>query len=780
MKLAIRNEGFEYSLPENRVPFKIKTNAKMFDILSSGIYSDKIRAVIRELSCNAYDAHIEAGKREVKFTVNLPTRLDPIFSVEDEGTGIDPEKIGDIFWTYGESSKNESNDQIGALGLGSKSPFAYTRSSFVVKNRYNGTEYTYVCFINENGIPDGSMLNQEITEKPSGVTVEFAVRSEDIQQFHLKAGEVFKYWDTRYIPIFNCQLTIPKPDKKIEGQGWYMQGIGADPIVAVQGNIAYPVDDYILPEEFKLFTNFNLVLNFEIGELEFSSSRESLQYTKGTVTNLISKLQFVKRELIDSINQIRYTSETQLEFAVRFNKTFNKIRQSGQINSVIFSKNLYKFLEIADEVEFDGVKYNTSDLCNGFVKSKSAGYQPIGLYDYLNKTNQLSNTTLIVLEHSSIAEDWKYKRKLNNFTENCLVEHIIYFTDGLTFYVNDVGVSGRRRYKALYDKLKSDIGSANINRNKFVDIDSNTITVEGAIELLKVTLQRCGLDGANVIKLSNSPDYRVKTVRGKREVEYVKKLKVISYLKQIGTNPENEYNFNCGSVDFKCNKLYKRYEFKQVKLSELKSEIIVPYVLFSKSLRYRDAENDTTSIVNNNNLTSVSIQILCKELFESGDGVNKFVIYVFNEREVASMKSKGVNLVSLKALLQERIEKLDKEEGFVKEAESIYPIFTDRIFSILHDSGHQNIFDSLSDSSAFKSMFKSHSKFRDDENIKLKLVKTWIYKSIKCKNEAIINNGSGITDTYPMLELIDIHGLRNLNAKEVNILLNYIKSIDIS
>ena len=41
--------------------FRIRNSAKAFGILSSGLYANKIRAVIREISCNAVDSHVAAG-----------------------------------------------------------------------------------------------------------------------------------------------------------------------------------------------------------------------------------------------------------------------------------------------------------------------------------------------------------------------------------------------------------------------------------------------------------------------------------------------------------------------------------------------------------------------------------------------------------------------------------------------------------------------------------------------------------------------------------------------
>src|ERR1035437_9801375 len=188
MILHTDNQGFEGSLPTNRIAMKIKSSAKMFGILSDGIYKDKILAVVREYVCNAYDAHVTVGKQDVPFTVRLPNYLDSTFAVIDEGTGVDPAMIGEIFWTYGESSKTNDVNTIGALGLGSKSAFAYTKSSFVVKNRYQGVEYTYFCFINENGEPEGSLVGEAASDEATGITVEFAIRPADCSAFYARFG----------------------------------------------------------------------------------------------------------------------------------------------------------------------------------------------------------------------------------------------------------------------------------------------------------------------------------------------------------------------------------------------------------------------------------------------------------------------------------------------------------------------------------------------------------------------------------------------------------------
>ena len=128
--------------------FVIKASPLAFAIMSSNLYSDKIKAIVRELSCNARDAHVAAGKEDVPFDIHLPTYADPTFYIKDYGTGLSKEQIaGDhdehgnfvpgLYQTFFDAPKDKTNDMIGCLGLGSKTPFAYARQ-FTVESRYNG------------------------------------------------------------------------------------------------------------------------------------------------------------------------------------------------------------------------------------------------------------------------------------------------------------------------------------------------------------------------------------------------------------------------------------------------------------------------------------------------------------------------------------------------------------------------------------------------------------------------------------------------------------------
>ena len=170
--------------------FKIKESAKAFRILSSSLYSNKIRAIVRELTCNALDSHVEAGNRE-PYVVHLPTYMEPTFSVQDFGVGLTHDRVMALYSTYFESTKTESNDFVGALGLGSKSPFSYT-DNFVVIASKDGETNTYSAFINDAGVPSIVRLGTEQTGAPNGVTVQMAVQSIDFETFKRELYDVVR------------------------------------------------------------------------------------------------------------------------------------------------------------------------------------------------------------------------------------------------------------------------------------------------------------------------------------------------------------------------------------------------------------------------------------------------------------------------------------------------------------------------------------------------------------------------------------------------------------
>ena len=294
--------------------FKIRNSATAFSILSSGLYANKIRAIIRELSCNALDSHVAANTNK-NFDLHLPTQLAPYFSIRDYGTGLSHDDVINIYTTYFESTKTESNDFIGAQGLGSKAPFSYT-DNFTVVAIKDGIKGIYSAFINNNGVPSVALMDKEDTNEPNGVEVKFAVTdNHDFYSFADEASKVFTYFSIQ--PNFTgasahlSELKYAKTDivpnvHQRDSRSYQRENR------AIMGSIAYPIE--IPRGNLKTFEDVKFVdyqaldIFFDLGEIEFQASREGLQYTEKTVqaikakyTEVANALETIVRSEADAI-----------------------------------------------------------------------------------------------------------------------------------------------------------------------------------------------------------------------------------------------------------------------------------------------------------------------------------------------------------------------------------------------------------------------------------------------------------------------------------------------
>lgn len=308
--------------------FNFMVNGKAFDVMSSTIYTHKERAVIREVTCNAVDAHESAGIADKKVKVKIPTYIDPKFSVRDFGDGLadhevrgqlactncehteppnsaasfchicssDLEYEPGIYNTYFYSTKEEDEKSTGCLGLGTKSPFSVV-DSFTVESYQNGQVSTYKCYINENKEPDVSLLTTMETDEPNGLKVSFEAPSKKLYKFEDEAINVLQWF--KNVPEVNDQNVIQKIEHKkasyvIKGDEYGFTG-NTGTTYAVMGNVAYEIpSEYIYLEG---YIEFPLAGKDGIAPLSFGPGREQLSIDDHTENNLKKRIQRVKSEL---------------------------------------------------------------------------------------------------------------------------------------------------------------------------------------------------------------------------------------------------------------------------------------------------------------------------------------------------------------------------------------------------------------------------------------------------------------------------------------------------
>ncbi len=281
MKVAVVASTLAEAGVEAQTTFGMDATSEAFRILSSGLYSDKISAVLREVSCNALDAHVVAGVPDRPIEVQLPTVLEPTLRIRDFGPGLDEQQIVEIYTRYFRSDKRESNALIGGKGLGSKSPFCYT-DSFNVTVAQNGEKRLYVAHIGARGMPVLSLMGRTGADAswPQGLEVSFPVKPKDIPEFHAKAACIFRWF--RVLPRIIGGVPAKAVEAAFDGETFAIvpteTGIG----YLLMGNVVYPIQREAIPQrstaEDILLQN-GLVLKAPIGAVSPTASREGLEYS---------------------------------------------------------------------------------------------------------------------------------------------------------------------------------------------------------------------------------------------------------------------------------------------------------------------------------------------------------------------------------------------------------------------------------------------------------------------------------------------------------------------
>lgn len=254
----------------------IEMTAEMFELMSSKIYTDKIMAVIREILCNAKDAQFECDE-DRPIGIHLPNRFEPFLSIRDYGTGLSEDQVMKLYMRYGYSTKKKSNGAVGCMGIGSKSPLAYT-DSFLVIAYFEGMKTTYNVF-KDRGIPKVARMGSEATTDPTGVEIKMSVASHDFEVFASKAQKFLTHFGFPVDVTGNTvDLTIEKRlDEKLYTT--FVSGnLLSKTVYAKMGPIVYQINQDLVTELKSLMARDEVLhMHFAIGEVRMAASREALE-----------------------------------------------------------------------------------------------------------------------------------------------------------------------------------------------------------------------------------------------------------------------------------------------------------------------------------------------------------------------------------------------------------------------------------------------------------------------------------------------------------------------
>lgn len=413
---------------EKTMDFGISNNAEFFQILSSSLYSNQILAVIREVMCNAWDAHIESNITDTPIKVTITNNE---FVVRDYGTGIPKEDIQTVYGIYGESTKRKKGNVTGGFGLGCKAPFAYQEHFEVTSwNQQEQTIYAMCRSSSEaNGKPGITPIVSMPTEE-SGLQVKVAIKPNDVSLFKKQIasvasnGEMLVSFEDQYNENNPSILpTVAYSKSKLGFTILTETEFNSVSLINLRyGNVIYPVtkeegfkDEHeaALGKLRSLDSGYRscfLILQAPPDSICVAPSREALSMQSKT----IDTIKVLLNDFIKKMNSAAYTHQIYLAKTKIFNELLvtNKLSIEDFLSDDVFKK--FKGMRTCLS-SFEEVAMHTTSCLKGMLPDK---YKKKLLSLVPHEHRGAAFTFLKYSQNYRVKEEWHYKEvviKMTNF-----------------------------------------------------------------------------------------------------------------------------------------------------------------------------------------------------------------------------------------------------------------------------------------------------------------------------------------------------------------------------
>jgi hypothetical protein len=336
--------------------FTIDDSGEMFRLLSDTMYQFKIPSLVREVSSNCLDSHIENGTPKLPFEIHVPTKIEPYIAFTDYGVGLSPEQIKNVFTKFGKSTKGHNNNVIGAFGLGAKTPFAYA-DQFQIQSVFNGVKTIYSVGIAQDNKPFCTPISVTETSEHNGVVITVPVEIDDIPEFNREIINQLQFFDVKPILTNNViNLKYPDLSENItfdDGESvLYSDAPHSNnfEITITQGGVGYVLNTNGLSDDASNIANqienYHAVLKFDIGQISVTGSRETLSYDQITIKNIENRLVELSRTLsTDAVSRIR-NAETVFERCGIYNEQItlckDYIKSLNDVDELFIGASIYR------------------------------------------------------------------------------------------------------------------------------------------------------------------------------------------------------------------------------------------------------------------------------------------------------------------------------------------------------------------------------------------------------------------------------------------------------
>lgn len=328
----------------NKVGIDTKNLDFIASLLTTNLYSNPIQSFLRETISNGWDSHIEAGvKQPVVVSLHSPVGSDEFRSrmrywsqpnqapltitIRDFGVGLSPERFANIYTNIGSSTKRDSNDFIGAFGIGRFSCLSCADSA-TLTSYHNGIKYSYLMYKDGSGINIDELGRWE-TEESNGleVQVSLTVTKEKLSEIKHGFGSLI-YFNCIYLDDtqnlldgfaekFNARQIGKYKTFNVydytELVAYYCHSYeGTSELSILVGNCLYPFTKKQLAETVGIPHQWRIAVKFDIGELDVTPNREAILYNQKTDEAIKKRfaevLEEIKAEVMRATNNLNFTS----------------------------------------------------------------------------------------------------------------------------------------------------------------------------------------------------------------------------------------------------------------------------------------------------------------------------------------------------------------------------------------------------------------------------------------------------------------------------------------
>lgn len=525
---------------------------KMMELISSP-YKDSISSIVREITSNCFDSHREAGVKDAVVITFDKDQSGEFIQFSDVGTGLSPERIKNIYINYLSSTKEESNDFIGAFGMGSKSPLSY-RDMFFINTVYEGIRYEYIMRKGDT-VPRIEKINETPIDKRNGTDIKIYIKQnqpKNNDNYHLgdlgyfiKAIEnQLKYFDNVYVEnkltyIFKNEVFNSINNFKLyEGKHFISRSNSTSSLEICLGSVYYPIDYKIVFPKLSRNINLPVALKFDIGDLMVTFSREDIKYNTDTISKIREKTKLVIEELMglyidqskekyksynDYVEYLK-NSKSDREFTyisskdnnlrislLSFLENFTDLKNINNSWQSIRYINTFKNSNVKNaefEIKTDLAEYigkNTFYVPRPYFKPFENINLPLSLdnYHYLFKINDYKSKSNF--QYSS-------KRTINNNKHYIFKDHILKY-DIIIYLDKDVKVDQKIKTYVNSEILKNDIkniiflsSKRSLETYKVIIANDNKLLKDKSkwretIKLIQSTVEKSIID--NCIKISD-------------------------------------------------------------------------------------------------------------------------------------------------------------------------------------------------------------------------------------------------------------------------------------